>query len=108
MQFEESFYDYVKDYFGEYFSSIENTLRAHNLEYEGYNKSLSKILKSNDKLAKIYDGESVDMLSKDDCNELVEVFNCMRGIHLMQIELAFLAGFREAFLCFERTDLFVK
>ena len=108
MEFEESFYDHVKDYFSEYFSSIENTLRTNNLEYEGYNKSLSKILKDNNKLAKVYDGQSIDMLSKEDCEALIKVFECIREIHLMQIEQVFLAGFKEAFLCFQRADLFIK
>ena len=108
MQIEESFYDYVKDYFSEYFSSIENTLRTNNVEYERYYQSLSQLLKSHEELAKVYDGQSIDMLSKEDCEALIEVFNCIREIHLMQIEQVFLAGFKEAFLYFQRTDLFIK
>lgn len=108
MEIEESFYDHVKDYFGEYFSSIENNLRTTNVEYERRNKSLNKILKEYPKLGNIYDGQSIETLSKEECKALLEVFECIREIHLMQIEQVFISGFKEAFLCFERSNLFIK
>lgn len=108
MEIEESFYDHVKDYFGEYFSSIENNLRTTNVEYERLNKSLNIILKKYPKLENIYNGKNIEILSKEECKALLEVLECMREIHLMQIEQVFISGFKEAFLCFERSNLFIK
>lgn len=108
MDFEDSFYDYSKDNFYEYFSRTQYVLKATNMEYNETLLEKDKLLKSNPKIEEVFYGRKEMDLSLDDCKDIIKFIELQEKIKQIEDEAIFLLGGREIYLYFKKLDILKK
>ena len=108
MSFEDSFYDYSKDNFYEYFSRIQYMLQTTDLEYKENLLEKNKLMESNPKLDAIFYARKEMELSLEDCKDIVKFIDLQEKIKRTEDEAIFLLGGREAYLYFKKLDILKK
>ena len=89
MNFEDSFYDYSKDNFYEYFSRIQYMLQTSNMGYKETLLEKDKLLESNPKIEEIFYGRKVMDLSFDDCKDIIKFIELQEKIKELEDEALF-------------------
>ena len=105
MNFEDSFYDYSKDNFYEYFSRIQYMLQTSNLGYKETLLEKDKLLESNPKIEEIFYGRKAMDLTLADCKDIIKFIELQEKIKEFEDEALFLLGGREVYLYFKKLDL---
>ena len=105
MNFEDSFYDYSKDNFYEYFSRTQYVLQNSNMEYKETLLEKDKLMESNSKLDEIFYQRKIVNLSLEDCKDIVKFIEIQEKIKELEDEALFLMGGREAYLLLKKLDL---
>lgn len=108
MDFEDSFYDYSKDNFYEYFSRIQFMLQTTNMGYKETVLEKNKLMEANPKLDAIFYARTAVELSLDDCKDIVKFVSLQEKIKQIEDEAIFLLGGREAYLYFKKLDILKK
>ena len=108
MNFEDSFYDYSKDNFYEYFSRIQYVLQTTDM---GYKKTLlekDKLIESNPKIEELFYGKKAMSLTIEDCKDIIKFIEIQEKIKEIEDEALFLLGGREAYLYFKKLGILEK
>lgn len=108
MDFENSFYDYSKDNFYEYFSHIQYVLQTTNMGYKEALLEKNRLLESNPKIEELFYQRKEMALSLEDCKDIIEFINLQEQIKKIEDEAIFLLGGREAYLYFKKLDILKK
>jgi len=108
MDFENSFYDYSKDNFYEYFSRIQYELQTTNMGYKEALLEKNRLLESNPKIEELFYQRKEMALSLEDCKDIIEFINLQEQIKKIEDEVIFLLGGREAYLYFKKLDILKK
>lgn len=108
MDFEDSFYDYSKDNFYEYFSRIQYVLQTTNMGYKETLLEKDKLLESNPKIEEIFYGRKEMALNLEDCKDIIKFIELQEKIKQIEDEAIFLLGGREVYLYFKKLDILKK
>jgi len=108
MNFEDSFYDYSKNNFYEYFSHIQYMLQTTDLGYKEILLEKDKLLESNPKIDEIFSSGKATELSLEDCKDVIKFIELQEKIKRREDEAIFLLGGREAYLYFKKLDILKK